>query len=286
MTSPLSKEWHAAAEAEYNSLIENETWELVELPKHRRAIDCKWVFKAKYDSNGNVERFKGRVVARGFEQKHGIDYDETFAPVVKYPSLRALLSYAVSNDMFIHQMDVVTAFLNGELEEEIYMTQPEGFAKKGSEHLVCRLKKSIYGLKQAPRCWNAVLDDFLKYHEFRQSGADQCIYVRERAGVKTIVAVYVDDLVIVSSSECDLKSVKQFLGNRFKMKNLGDLQYILGISVTRDNHYLYLNQQAYVEQILNKFGMKDCNPVSTPSTNDVRLVKDDGSRPVNSTEYH
>lgn len=123
------------------------------MPAGRKAIDSKWVFKVKYNSDGKVDRFKGRVVAKGFEQKHGVDYDETYAPVVNYPYLRALVSYAASNKMLIHQMDVVTAFLNGELEEEIYMNQPEGHAKRGSENLVCRLRKSIYGLRQAPRCW-------------------------------------------------------------------------------------------------------------------------------------
>ena len=284
-SSQQSKQWLAAAKAEYNSLVDNDTWELVELPGNRRAIDCKWVFKAKYNKDGQVSRFKGRLVARGFEQKQGVDYEETYAPVVKYSSLRAVLSYAMSNKMLIHQMDVVTAFLNGVLEEEIYMTQPEGFIQPGSENLVCRLNKSIYGLKQSPRCWNSMLDSFLKSVEFKQSLADQCIYVREKGSVKTIIAVYVDDLVVMCSSEPELNHVKQLLANRFKMQDLGELQFVLGISVKRDDDSLSLCQRAYIEQILKRYGMAECNPVCTPAACDVKLIKDDGSKPVDIKQY-
>ena len=285
MRSPESEQWLEAAQAEYKSLIDNDTWELVTLPESRRAIDSKWVFKAKYDKDGIVDRFKGRLVARGFEQKAGIDYEETYAPVVKYPSLRALLSYAVSKDMVIHQMDVVTAFLNGHLEEEIFMKQPVGFIKSGQENLVCKLKKSLYGLKQAPRCWNAVLDKYLKSIRFLQSPADQCVYVRNDKDIQTIIAVYVDDLVVMSDDINDLQNVKRALAGRFQMKDLGDLSYCLGISVQRDGTTMKLYQKNYVEQLLKTFGMDSCNPVTTPSAVDVKLVKSDGSRSVDPVKY-
>ena len=153
LASDHAKEWKIAADSEYEALLQNETWELVELPEDREAIGCKWVFKIKYTSSGEVERFKGRLVAKGYAQKHGIDFDETFSPVVRFSSVRALPAFGVQKDMLIHQMDVVTAFLNGELSEEIYMQQPDGYVIPGKEHLVCKLKKSLYGLKQSPRCW-------------------------------------------------------------------------------------------------------------------------------------
>lgn len=285
LISPQSKEWQAAAQAEYDSLVENKTWELVPLPSNRQTIDCKWVFRSKYDKDGNIERYKGRLVARGFTQQAGVDYDETYAPVIKYSSLRALLAYALCNNMYIHQMDVVTAFLNGHLSEEIYMSQPEGFVKQGSEKLVCKLNKSIYGLKQSPRCWNAVLDKFLKSEGFSQSYADQCIYVKNSDNSKTIIAVYVDDLVIMSSTQSTLFQAKQRLTERFAMKDLGELHFLLGISIEHKEDSLKLSQQAFIKQILSKYGMESCNPVSTPAAMDVKLVKSDGSKPVDQKLY-
>ena len=150
------------------SLIKNETWKLVELPRDRKAIGCKWVFKVKYDCESRVERFKGRLVAKGYAQKYGIDYDETFSPVDRFSSIRALLAYAIQNNMLIHQMDVVTAFLKGKLEEEIYMEQPDGYIQPGQEHLVCKLQKSLYGLKQSPRCWHTAFRKYMDGIHFNQ----------------------------------------------------------------------------------------------------------------------
>ena len=152
--------------------VKNETWELFELPHGRNAIRCKWIFNVKYTCDGKVESFKGCLVAKGYSQQYGIDYDETFSPVVRFSSIRALLTYAVQNDMLIHQMDVVTAFLNGKLDEEIYMQQPEGYIEPGKVHLVCKLKKSLYGLKQSPRCWNKAFQEYVEIIRFSQSTAD------------------------------------------------------------------------------------------------------------------
>ena len=154
LSGPHTKEWKLATDAEYQSFIDNDTWDLVELPEGRSAVGCKWVFKVKYNGEGKVERFKSRLVAKGCSQRYGIDFEETFSPVVRFTSIRTLLALAVHKDMIVHQMDVVTAFLNGKLDEEIYMQQPEGYQISGKENLVCRLKKSLYGLKQALRCWN------------------------------------------------------------------------------------------------------------------------------------
>ena len=160
LMSEYAKEWKDAADTEYQSLVENETWDLVELPRRKKPIGCKWVFKMKHDNNGQVERFKGRVEAKGYHKKYGINYDETFSPVVRFSAIRTLLAYAVQRGMLIHQTDVVTAFLNGELKEEIYTQQLPGYIQPRKEHLVSKLKKSLYGLKQSSRCWNMTLRQY------------------------------------------------------------------------------------------------------------------------------
>ena len=234
-----------------------------------------------------MERYKARLVARGFSQKYGIDYEETFAPVVRFASIRALLAYAVQNDMLIHQMDVVTAFLNGTLEEEIYMSQPDGYIKSGEEHLVCRLKKSIYGLKQSPRCWNQAFSEYLKSIDFAQSGADPCVYIKTTNPI-AILAVYVDDLALLTNKEADMKDVKACLEAQFKMKDLGELHYCLGVCIERykDQGTLWLHQRQYIFNLIEKYGLQEADIVSTPSDVNVKLQKNDGvSKAVNPVVY-
>ena len=287
MSGNLAEEWQKAANMEYQSLIDNETWELVELPPGRTAVGSKWVFKVKYRDNGEVERFKGRLVAQGYSQKYGIDYEETFSPVVKFPSIRTLLALAVQKGMMIHQMDVVTAFLNGTLDEEIYMKQPECFVKPGEEKLVCKLKKSLYGLKQSPRCWNHKFRDYMISIGFVQSKADPCVFI-DNSDTLTIVAVWVDDLILITENHKDMSAVKKNLESRFKMKDLGALHYCLGISVVQDREggYLQLHQRQYILTLLEKYGLMNAKPASTPADTNVHLVKDDGvSKRVDSGIY-
>eukprot|EP00795_Rhopilema_esculentum_P007998 gene7998-biopygen1703 len=286
--SEYSAQWKEATESEYQSLIENQTWELVKPPKDRKAIGCKWVFKVKYDKNGQVERFKSRLVAKGYSQKYGVDFDETFSPVVRFSSIRALLAFAVQNRMLIHQMDVTTAFLNGDLTEEIYMEQPEGYVIRGKENLVCRLKKSLYGLKQSPRCWNRKFRNALESLNFRQGRADPCIFVKgslERNNL-TIIAVYVDDLIIISTTQDEMKQMKVNLRKNFKMKDLGSLHFCLGVSVEQGEEGVSLSQKQYIEKLLKRYGLQDANPVCTPLDPNVKLVADDGnSKPVDNIQY-
>lgn len=284
--SPHAKEWMAAMQQEHQSLIDNKTWELVELPADRKAIGCKWIFKVKYRADGEIERFKSRLVARGFSQQPGVDYEETFSPVVSFTSIRMLLAYALQHNMVIHQMDVKTAFLNGELQEEIYMTQPEGYANQENPNLVCKLNRAIYGLKQASRCWNHTLDNYLRELGFTKTNADQCVYIRNRAEMRSIIAVYVDDLIIISDTLEEINSIKGMLSNRFEMTDLGQLHYCLGITITYGESSLLLDQSHYIQQVLNRYGMNNCNPVSTPSDLNTKLVKDDGqSKTVDANLY-
>ena len=287
MESSQANQWLTAANDEYNSLIENETWKLTELPPGRTAIGCKWVFKTKHKSDGTVERYKGRLVAKGYAQQHGVDYNEVFSPVVRFASIRTLLAYGIQKGMKIHQMDVVTAFLNGKLTEDVYMTQPEGFTVRGKEHLVCKLQKSIYGLKQSPRCWNSMLDNYLKSLGFSQSTADQCVYIRNKPNHdQTIIAVYVDDLILLSDNDSEMNNIKLALAERFRMKDLGPLHYCLGVTIEQDDTCIAIHQHQYIQDILQRFGLHDANAVTTPADINVKLCKQDNvSKPVDSKLY-
>ena len=245
------------------------------------------MFKVKHASDGTVERFKGRLVAKGYAQKYGSDYFETFSPVVRYTSVRALLAFAVQNDMIIHQMDVVTAFLNGKLSEDIYMQQPEGYVQPGFEHLVCKLKKSLYGLRQAPRCWNKSFHEYMKSIGFEQSTADPCVYIRVGTTV-AIVAVYVDDLILITKTLQEMNELKASLSMRFRMKNMGKLHYCLGISIVHDEDQkcLWLHQRRYIQCMLDKYQMSNAKIVSTPADLNVKLQKDDDvSKTVDPVKY-
>ena len=273
--------WKAAADVEYSSLIENHTWDLVEPPENAKVIESRWVFKVKNDCNGNVERYKARLVAKGYSQVKGIDYNETFSPVVRFLTVRALLASGVQQKKLIHQMDVTTAFLNGKLEEDVYMYQPEGYVKAGKERLVCKLNKSLYGLKQAPRCWNKELNIFLSDIGYSQSAADPCVYLKDG----NIIAIYVDDLIVMTDSEDEMISIKRSLADKFKMKDLGEINFFLGVTVQRNGDDLVLHQKSYIEEILRKYKMQDSKPVSTPRDMNVQLEKEDGSESVDQTLY-
>ena len=244
------------------------------LPKGRKAVGSKWVFKLKVGPDGMVHRHKARLVAQGFLQKYGLDYDETFSPVVRFESLRTVIALAVQNGLKLHQMDVTTAFLNGELDEEVYMKQPEGFATKGQEDLVCKLKRSIYGLKQSPRCWNSVLDNQSKRMGFVQAKGDPCIYMASE-GEMFIIAVYVDDIVLAGESNKRMSEVKQALAKQFEVKDMGELHYFLGVNIVQDSNTgeVCIGQPAYATNLVQKFGMEHAKAVNTPVDVNMKLVK-------------
>lgn len=199
--------WKAAIDDEMSSLKRNNTWSLMKLPEGRSAVTCKWVFKVKRGGPGKPDKYKARLVARGFSQKQGFDYTETYSPVAKLDTLRAVLALANRERLLVHQMDVKTAFLNGELTDEVYMTQPQGF-NQGNE-LVCRLNRSIYGLKQASRTWNERFHGFVEKLGFVRSRNDQCLYTRGVGQQMVILVLYVDDILLVGSSLKILEAVKR-----------------------------------------------------------------------------
>jgi hypothetical protein len=234
ISSPHADDWLMAAESEIQSHNENQTWTLVDAPKGTKILRNRWVWVVKYNGTGNIERFKARLVIKGFLQEYGIDYDEIFAPVVRMEVLRLLLAVAATLDYEIHQMDVKTAFLNGNLDEDIYMYQPEGFVATGKEHMVCKLNKSIYGLKQAPRVWYQTLVLFLETIHFHHLVKDRCVFVGTIDSQTCYIAVYVDDLLIIAPTTLLITKIKSALNERFKMTDLGEVQFLLGWSIERD----------------------------------------------------
>ena len=280
VNGPEASHWKKAIESEYNSLIQCNTWKLVRLPTGRKAIGCKWVFKKKYNSKGLIERYKARLVALGYAQVEGIDYDETFAPVARFTSIRLVLALAALLDLDIFQMDVDTAFLNGVLEEDIYMKQPMGFIDASKKDLVCKLKRGLYGLKQSPRIWNANIDEFLKGLGYKACGPDHCLYVLwSNTGKFIIVVLYVDDLIITGNDSTMLTNLKAQLSRKYKMKDLGELHWCLGMRVTRDRKKktIKLDQAKYIGDVLKRFNMTECKPVATPAEPSVKLTKNTGS---------
>ena len=230
-------------------------------------------------------RYKARLVAKGFVEKYGVDFDEVFAPVARLETVRVLIAIAAQESWEIHHMDVKSAFLNGELKEEVYVELPEGFAVEGREGNVLRLRKALYGLRQAPRAWNAKLDNFLKSLGFQKCPLEHAVYTRWKENKIQIVGVYVDDLIIVGSSKDDILSFKQQMKKLFEMSDLGLLSYYLGIEVKQDVDGIRLSQSSYAAKLLAKLGMMDCNPCHVPMEPKTKLSKVSNCTSVDSTLY-
>ena len=259
--------WLSAMESEMESLASLDVFQLSELPRGRKPTGCKWVFKLKETSDPNEPYiYKARLVAKGYSQIYGIDYDQTFSPVVRYETIRVLLAIAAAEDWEIHQMDVKTAFLNGTLEEELYMEQAPGFVTEKDRNLVYKLKKSIYGLKQSARVWNSDFDASVKKLGFKQMQIDKCVYRKDSEEGPVILAIYVDDILIFGSNMNVVNQFKIQISNAYKMKDMGEIKSFLGIEITRDRSQLsiFVSQHKYLTKVLNKFGMFDCNPAPTP----------------------
>ena len=286
MRSEQADDWMEAMRREYNSLLKNKTWELVDRPKNVNIIGSRWVFTMKRNEAGVPVRPKARFVAKGFSQQFGFDVFETWAPVTRLTSIRSVLSLAAMLDWECENMDVDTAFLNAPVSETIYVEQPEGFVEFGpkGQPLVCKMKKSLYGLKQAPRNWNQVIDEWFKEYGFSVSEADPCVYVkRTELGSKDgapilIVLLWVDDLIICGNNGSDISKFKGAISKRFNMKDLGALSYILGMEIKRDREVrtLEITQKAYVEKMLQRFGMEECKPVGTPAEGNLVRRKEAG----------
>jgi len=275
MALPDAQEHHKAAVKEIQAHIENGTWILTTLPPGQNAIGCRWVFLIKRKSDGTVDRYKARLVAQGFSQRPGFDFTETYASTVKWATLRTILALGAIEDLEIESVDISTAFLNGELDTEIYMKQPEGFPQ-GEPDQVLQLIKSIYGLKQSPRLWHIKLNSVLIQLGFKKIKSDGSVWVFDKDGLKVIVPVFVDDMTLVSKSKEKIRELKEELKKHFKLRDLGPTEFLLGVKVERDRsqHKLQLSQKQYTLDILSRFGFESCSSVSTPLNPGTTLSQD------------
>lgn len=280
-----SKTWKAAMQSEIEAIEKNKTWLLTDLPKGHKTIDLKWVFKEKKDTSGEIIKRKAGLVTKVYIQKHDIDYEEVFAPVTRLKTVRLLLALAARNNWKVHHLDVKSAFLNGELQEEVYVSQPKGYVKKGQESKVYRLLKALYGLRQAPRAWYTQLNKCLTRLGFVMCPYEHAVYIKKDGGNSLIIGVYVDDLLITGNNVQNIISFKEQMSREFDMSDLGKLTYYLGLEVDQCKGYIELKQTAYAKKILEKAGMCDCNPVKYPMEHKTQLHKDENGEPVNPTQF-
>ncbi|GKB62086.1 zinc finger, CCHC-type containing protein [Tanacetum coccineum] len=251
--------WKEAINDEMHSIMGNNTWVLVNLPLGYKPLGCKWIFKRKLKVDGTIKKFKARLVIQGFKQKSWIYYFDTYAPMARISAIRLLIAMASIQNLIIHQMDVKTTFLNGDLDEEVYMNQPQGFIMPSNENKVCKLIKSLYGLKRAPK-------------KFVESGK----------GV--IICLYVDDMLIFGTDQVQVNLTKEFLSSMFFMKDMGEADVIFGIRIKYESNRIAISQSYYIEKALKKFTYFDCTPVSTPMDTSEKLMPNNGQA-VSQLEY-
>lgn len=256
--------WRRAMEEELDSIRGNDTWLLVDLPPGQKPIGLKWVYKLKKDPSGAIVKHKARLVAKGYVQREGVDFDELFAPVARMETVRLLVPMAALEGWRLHHMDVKSAFLNGELQEEVFVRQPPGYDEAGNEHKVLKLNKVLYGLRQAPRALYAKLHATLLTLGFERCPLEHTVYMRSKGGSRLLVGVYVDNLVITGASQEEIDSFKEQMKNLFKMSDLGLLSYYLGIEVAQTTNGVTLSKAGYAQKILEKVGMAECNPSQVP----------------------
>ncbi|CAI7925980.1 unnamed protein product, partial [Closterium sp. NIES-53] len=264
LSGPDAEKWKQSVKEEYDSLLENETWELCELPPGKKAISSKLIFRHKYGPDGELTRYKSRLVAKGFQQTKRKEFDEIFAPVGKGTTLRVMLGMVANHGWRIKQMDITTAFLNEIIIEELYMLQPEGL-DDGSGR-VCRLKKAIYGLKQAPRAWYHNLEETLLAGVFKKSECDHSLFLLQEKEQFLMLLVYVDDILLFSKSSAMVEHVEEMLEMQFKCSKMGDVKYYLGMHVERDldKEVLRLHQRKYCEGLAENYGLQDGGKPATP----------------------
>eukprot|EP00052_Salpingoeca_macrocollata_P029827 m.307284 g.307284 ORF g.307284 m.307284 type:complete len:509 (-) comp23022_c5_seq5:537-2063(-) len=266
MSSPAAEEWVRAMSAELDSLQANGTWELVprhSMPSGAKALHTKWVYRTKHLSDGETER-RARLVVLGNHQRPGFDFDADalFAPVCQRTTFRVFFAVAAAQGTPVYSMDVRSAFLNAELDEEVYVQPPELLGAAPQQ--VCRLRKTLYGLRQSPRAWSAELDKFLVSEGLTRSKADPCLYCRQDGKEFLRILVYVDDLQLTGSSDDVVQRFKDAICNRFKMHDEGLSTDFLGMRVTQSNGAIRLDQERYASEVLQRFGMADCKPLGTP----------------------
>ena len=306
---PDGEDWLQAMAEEVKSILKNDTWLLVERPENKKIIGSRMVLRNKYKPDGSLDRRKARIVARGFAQQPGIHFNQTFAPVARLSSIRLLVALAANYGMTIKQLDVTTAYLNGVIKEEIFMETPKYLtealetvihrerscseirikAEKMLQELetgdkVCLLKKSLYGLRQSGRSWHEKLDEMMRKFGATPTNADPCVYYIGQGEDALLIAVYVDDILVISRNKGKITKFKEYLSQKFEIKDLGEPKYCLGIEFTRDGNRIAMQQRGYIRDVLERFRMTDSKPVSTPMDVNVKLIKADRDSNVEDTK--
>jgi hypothetical protein len=280
-----SEKWRKAMDLEIESIETNGTWELTSLPAGVKTIGVKWIYKTKYNEKGEVEKYKARLVAKGYTQRHGIDFNEVYAPVARWDTIRAILATAASNKWDVFQLDVKSAFLHGDLIEEVYIDQPAGYHKGGSDK-VYKLKKALYGLRQAPRAWYSRVESYFHVAKFEKCPYEHTLFVKHGERDKIlIVSLYVDDLIYTGNDSFMIKEFKSSMQGEFAMTDLGRMKYFLGIEIVQNRNGIFIHQQKYATEILSRFGMENCNKVCSPIVPGCKLVKDELGKVDDATTY-
>jgi len=268
---------------ELAALHNTDTWDLVPLPPGKRAIGSRWVYKIKTKSDGSVERYKARLMANGYSQQYGLDYEETFDPVAKMTTICTLIVVASVRQWHISQMDVKNAFLNGNLQEEVYMAPPQGVSHNQGE--VCKLKKALYGLKQAPRAWFEKFTIVITSLGFRCSDHDSALFVGNTSHGRILLSLYVDDMIITGNDVDGIDDLKVQLAKQFEMKDLGTIRYFLGIEVAYSPNGYLLSQFKYIANILEQAHLLDTKVADTPLELNVKYSRSDGVPLSDPTSY-
>lgn len=280
-----SKKWKEAMAAEIEAIEKNQTWELMDLPKGAKSIGVKWVFKTKLNENGDVEKYKARLVAKGYAQRHGVDYTEVFAPVARLDTIRVILAAAAQYGWEVFQLDVKSAFLHGELKEEVFVQQPEGFVKEREEGKVYKLKKALYGLKQAPRAWYNKIETYFLREGFEKCPSEHTLFTKLVGGKILIISLYVDDLIFTGSDLSMCHEFKNAMMMEFDMSDLGRMKHFLGVEVLQNSNGIFICQRRYAREVLTRFEMASSNAVKNPIVPGTKLSKDEGGTKVDITLF-
>ena len=281
-----TEKWKEVMTLETKSIEKNGTWELTALPVREKTIGVKWIFKTKLNEKGEVEKYKARLVAKGYTQRFGIDYNEVFAPVARWDTIRIILALAACKGWIVYQLDVKSAFLHGELIEVVFIEQPQGFEVKGEETKVYKIKKALYGPKQAPRAWYSKLESFFINEGFQRCSSEHTLFTKAEEGRKfLVVSVYVDDLIYSGNDETMFKRFKHSMKQEFDMSDLGRMKYFLGVEVVLGSEGIFISQRKYANEVLERFGMEQCNPVENLVVLGFKLGKDEVGTSVDATTY-
>ncbi|GJT95766.1 retrovirus-related pol polyprotein from transposon TNT 1-94 [Tanacetum coccineum] len=278
--------WIEAMQEELNEFERLEVWELVPRPDKVMVITLKWIYKVKLDKLGGILKNKARLVARGYRQEKGIDFEESFAPVARLEAIRIFLAFAAHMNMVVYQMDVKTVFLNGNLREEVYVSQPDGFVDKDKPNHVYKLKKALYGLKQALRAWYDMLSSFLISQDFSKGSVDPTLFIRKDGKKLLLVQIYVDDIIFAASTPELCYLFSKIMCSKFKMSMMGKISFFLGLQISQSPRGIFINQSKYALESLKKYGFDSCDPVDTPMVEKSKLDEDKEGKAVDPSHYH